>query len=134
MLEKLAYLQIRSGQARRLRFWVTANEDYAVGKMRFLYNNLSISLVDKTYEVGLHEYVFSLIANTFFIRTSNSRFFLFYKDGKIYAPKDPSRSVFNHWAKALLSGVRSSITSWQPKEGKEILKKWEKENRLRYKR
>ncbi len=134
MLEKLAYLQIRSGQARRLRFWVTANEDYAVGKMRFLYNNLSISLVDKTYEVGLHEYVFSLIANTFFIRTSNSRFFHFNKDGKIYAPKDPSRSVFNHWAKALLSGVRSSITSWQPKEGKEILKKWEKENRLRYKR
>lgn len=129
MLEKVAYLQIRSGLARRLHFWVTANEEYAVGKMHFMYNNLSISLVDKTYSVGVHEYIFSLIANTFFIRTSNSRFFLFYKDGKIFAPKDPSRSVFNHWAKALLSGVRSSITSWQPKEGKDIIKEWEKENR-----
>ncbi len=129
MLEKVAFLQIRSGRARRLRFWVSANEDYAVGKMRFLYNNLSISLVDQTYQVGLHEYILSLIANTFFIRTNNSRFFLFYKDGKIYAPRDPQRSVFNHWAKALLSGVRSSITSWQPRDGKNRLKAWEKQNK-----
>lgn len=135
MLEKVAFLKIRSGEARRLRFWVSANRNYAVGKMRFLYNNLSISLLNKTYKVGIHEYLLSLLANTFLIRRSNSRFFLFHKEGKIYARRDPARSVFNHWAKALLSGVRSSITHGQPKkEARQLIKKWEKENKKNLKK
>jgi hypothetical protein len=109
LLQNVAFVRIKSGTAKRIDFDIVANAEYAEGKMRFHYNNLEVSLLDrKTNKVGIEQRIISFVANTFLVNSDNPKF-LFVKRGKIYYERDEYKSIFNYWANTLLRGVISSI-------------------------
>jgi hypothetical protein len=110
MLEHVAFIQIKSGRNKLIRFNFNANDDYAVGEMKFYYDNLKISVLNKnTHQArGFGASFKSFFANTFIVHKRNPRL-LFLRDGDIYFERLQNKSVFNYWSKSLLSGVVSSI-------------------------
>lgn len=120
-LENTAFVQVKGGINKLLKFNVDANEDYAIGKMVFFYDNLKITILNEknTESKGLGNTIKSLFANTFVVNTRNPHF-IFVREGNIFYERDKSKSVFNYWAKSILSGVVSSIGATNNK--KEIKK------------
>ena len=121
-LENTAFVQIRDGMSKSLTFSFEGNEDYAVGEMRFYYDNLKLSVLNhETLQTkGLGVSMKSFFANTFVVNTRNPHF-LFVREGDIFHERDQSKSIFNYWGKAMLSGVVSSIGATNNK--KEIRQK-----------
>jgi len=120
MLENVVFVKIKSGIAKRVDFNVEANSYFARGRMKFLYNNLHVSLLDKeTLKKGLDERMGSFLANTFVLKSNNPRFFIPRK-GKIFYIRDTSRSIFHYWARISLVGLQSSA------ETKLLIKKTKK--------
>ncbi|MBT28846.1 MAG: hypothetical protein CMO01_04215 [Thalassobius sp.] len=110
MLENVAGLKVNSGMLRRLSFEVQADEEYADGIMRFYYKDLNVALLKrdaKPKKEGKIKSLLTMFANVL-VKSKNPRF-LFLKRGKIYAERDKSKSIFNYWAKTLLSGVKHSV-------------------------
>ena len=110
MLGPVAGVNIRSGYGEEIEFNFTANDRVATGDMRFRYDDLKISILNKkTHEAqGLGRGIKTFFANTFVVQKKNPRFF-FVKKGQIFYERDTSRAVFNYWGKALISGAVSSI-------------------------
>ncbi|RED97534.1 DUF748 domain-containing protein [Marinoscillum furvescens] len=109
-LEPTAFVKVRDGHNERITFTFEANEDYAVGKMKFYYDDLKIGVLSKeSYDTkGLGSSLKSFFANTFVVNTRNPHF-LFVRNGDIFHERNHNKSVFNYWAKSVLSGVISSI-------------------------
>jgi|GEM_PF-5341976 len=110
MLENVASLKVNSGNARRLTFEVQADEEYADGFMRFYYRDLNVALLKrdaKPKKSGKIKSLLTMFANVL-VKSKNPRF-LFVKRGRIYTERDKSKSIFNYWAKTLLSGVKHSV-------------------------
>lgn len=109
-LEHTAFVHIRDGNSKSVSFNFSADNDYAMGEMEFNYDNLKISVLNEdTYQTkGLGVSMKTFFANTFVVNSKNPNF-LFLRDGDIFYERDQSKSVFNYWGKALLSGVVSSI-------------------------
>ncbi len=124
MLEPNAFVTIKKGYNDILTMSANADDDVAIGEMRFEYDNLKVSLVNKnTFEnKGMGPVIGSFFANTFIINKSNPRLIIF-KDGQIYFERNKYRSIFNYWAKIFFSGVVSSIGA---KSNKKEIKKYEK--------
>jgi hypothetical protein len=131
LLENVAFVKIKKGVNNQAEFEFTANNDFARGKMKFYYKDLSIRLIDKqTLESsGFGESVASFIANTFIVRTDNPNKFLFYRMGDIYFMRDKQKSFFNYLAKSSLSGINSTIRGGS-EEKKEKRKKRKLEQEL----
>ena len=110
IMEKNVFLRIEKGYSKGLTFNIKANNEEAIGKMKFYYKNLKVSLLDKQTNKtsGLDESLASFFANTFVINSNNPRLFSL-KEGDIYFKRDKSKSLFNYWAKSFLSGIVSSI-------------------------
>ncbi|MEQ8580741.1 MAG: hypothetical protein RIC30_05760 [Marinoscillum sp.] len=121
-LENTAFVQIRDGMSKSVTFSFEGNEDYAVGEMRFYYDDLKLSVLNhETLQTkGLGVSMKSFFANTFVVNTRNPHF-LFVREGDIFHERDQSKSIFNYWGKAMLSGVVSSIGATNNK--KEIRQK-----------
>lgn len=110
MLENVASLKVNSGNARRLTFEVQADEEYADGFMRFYYRDLNVALLKrdaKPKKIGKIKGLLTMFANVL-VKSKNPRF-LFVKRGRIYNERDKRKSIFNYWAKTLLSGVKHSV-------------------------
>ncbi|MEM1135936.1 MAG: hypothetical protein AAGI07_08845, partial [Bacteroidota bacterium] len=110
MLENVAGLKVNSGGLRKLTFDVQADREYADGFMRFYYKNLNVALLKKDAKPkkqGKIKGLLTMFANVL-VKSKNPRF-LFLKRGKIYAERDKSKSIFNYWAKTILSGLKHSV-------------------------
>jgi hypothetical protein len=140
MIEPIAFLKIRNGDARKIVFKVDGNNDYATGIMRFYYKKLNISVLNK--EKHTNKGLISFIANTFVLNSSNPKYIFFLKRGKMYFKRDPSKSFVNYWVNILMSGLKTSIglkNKEKPPKGLRknafdlILDKFKVENRNRRK-
>ena len=100
ILEPVAYLKIRQGKTRSMRFKVSGNDKFATGIMRFKYKRLKVTVINKGFV--------SWLANTFLVIRNNPRR-LIVRKGRMFYRRDTTRSVFNYWANTLLSGVRHTI-------------------------
>lgn len=110
MMEHVAFVKIRSGVNNKMEFSVEANEDFALGEMKFFYEDLKISMISKKdeSEKGMGPALGSFFANAFIINSNNPRW-LFVRDGNIFYERNTNRSIFNYLSKSVLSGVVSSI-------------------------
>jgi hypothetical protein len=105
MLEKAGHLRVNSGTNKSVDFKFKANNNYAVGEMKFIYDDLNVTIMDnENRDEGFKTFV----ANAFVIHTKNPHF-LFLRKGDIYSERKLHKEVFNHWANSILSGVVSSI-------------------------
>jgi hypothetical protein len=111
LLENIAFLKVKKGQNKLVKFEFQANNDFARGNLNFIYKNLAIRLIDKKTlrDKGFGESVASFMANAFVVRSSNPKYGLFMREGKIFFLRDKHKSFFNYLAKATLSGVNSTI-------------------------
>ncbi|SMG17587.1 hypothetical protein SAMN05661096_00974 [Marivirga sericea] len=127
MLIPLGAIEIRSGANEEVNINFQGNEDYAEGLMEFRYNNLKINLLDReTYQSkGFGNNLKTIFANSFVVSSKNPRWFSL-QEGNIFFERIKSRSIFNLWAKALLSGAVSSIGI---NKSKEEAKAYYKENK-----
>lgn len=108
LLENTANVHVKSGVNKLVTFDYTANAAYSVGEMKFYYDHLKISIL-KNEENQVQESGFkSFFANTFVVKKKNPHL-LVVRLGNIFHERDPSKSIFNSWAKSLLSGVVTSI-------------------------
>ncbi len=105
MLEKAGHVRVNSGSCETVSFNFVANPDYAVGEMKFIYDDLNVTIMDNE---NRDEGFKSFVANAFVIHTRNPHF-LFLRKGDIYAERKKNKEVFNYWANSILSGVVSSI-------------------------
>ncbi len=110
MMVPMAAVEVRSGVSESVTFNFEGNDDYAKGTLDFKYNNLKVNILNgENYQAsGLSNSLLTFFANSFVVRGQNPNVFKF-NQGKIFFERDKSRSIFNYWAKSLLSGVVSSI-------------------------
>jgi len=124
LLENLYFVSIKDGRVNNINFTITANEDYAVGKLRMDYKDLKIELISKKKSDSLvveNRGLFSMVANSI-VRDSNpKRKFGTFKEGRIYFERNIYKPVFNYWSLAPLSGVKSTL-GFKSKQFKERLK------------
>jgi len=127
MLIPLGAVEVRTGFNEEVNINFKGNDDYAEGLMEFRYNNLKVDILDRdTYQSkGFGNNLKTIFANSFVISTRNPRWFKL-QEGNIFFERIKSRSIFNLWAKALLSGAVSSIGI---KKSKEEAKAYYKENK-----
>ena len=78
---------------------------------------MKIDVLDRdTYQSsGFANNLKTIVANSFVIQSKNPRWFKL-QNGDIFFKRDKSRSIFNYWAKSLLSGAVSSIGINKSKE------------------
>jgi hypothetical protein len=110
MLIPLGAIEVRSGYNEGVNINFKGNEDYAEGLMEFRYNNLKVDILDReTYQSkGFGNNLKTIFANSFVVSSKNPRWFNV-QEGNIFFERIKSRSIFNLWAKSLLSGAVSSI-------------------------
>ncbi|MCF6242383.1 MAG: hypothetical protein L3J74_13670 [Bacteroidales bacterium] len=127
LLENLYFVSIRDGIIDSLKFNISANDDYAVGDMKFVYHNLKFDIHNKkkTDSLIINKRGFvSMLANSI-VKNDNPK----HKGGRIkpariYYERDIYHSVFHYWAITALSGIKTTM-GFKSKELKERLK-WEK--------
>jgi|GEM_PF-5761916 hypothetical protein len=127
MLIPLGAIEVRSGYNEEVNINFKGNDDYAEGLMEFRYNNLKIDILDReTYQSkGFGNNLKTIFANSFVVSSKNPRWFKL-QEGNIFFERIKSRSIFNFWAKSLLSGAVSSIGI---NKSKEEAKAYYKENK-----
>ncbi len=127
LLENLYFVSIRDGVIDSLKFNISANDDYAVGDMKFVYHNLKFDIHNKkkTDSLIINKRGFvSMLANSI-VKNDNPK----HKGGRIkpariYYERDIYHSVFHYWSITALSGIKTTM-GFKSKELKERLK-WEK--------
>ncbi|MBX2841997.1 MAG: hypothetical protein KTR26_09495 [Flammeovirgaceae bacterium] len=118
MMVNAAGLKINSGDLKSLKFNIRADNEYADGMMRMYYKNLNVQVLKKQpKKEGKIKSFITMFANVV-VKSKNPRF-LFLKKGKIYQERDPRKSIFNYWAKSVLSGVKHSVGFSNEKPPKE---------------
>ncbi len=122
VLENLAFLKIHSGKLNSLQFTAKGNKDVATGQMDFLYDDLKIRIIDrKTLKQTFGDHMLAFFANTFVVKKNNPSV-LIPREGPMYFERDNRKSVFNYWAKLIMSGVKTSIGFEKNKTEKKIKK------------
>ncbi len=122
VLENLAFLRIHSGKLNSLQFSAKGNKDVATGQMDFLYDDLKIRIIDrKTLKQSFGDHMLAFFANTFVVKKNNPTV-LIPREGPMYFERDNRKSVFNYWAKLIMSGVKTSIGFEKNKTEKKIKK------------
>ncbi len=118
ILERNAFLYAH-GKINSLSFNFTANQNSSSGSVLFLYNDLSITLKDKTTDdtSGIKEKVLTKLANKIMIddnpvQDEPARI------GKISYQRDPEKMFFNYSLKSILSGIKPSVNKAAKKKKK----------------
>ncbi|GAA0891085.1 hypothetical protein GCM10009122_07640 [Fulvivirga kasyanovii] len=117
MLEDVAFVRIEKGHMNDLEFEFKYNLEKSNGTMKFAYEDLKINTLDKesNRSKGLGENIKSFIANTFVVKTNNTKNDSF-RIGSIEFKRNEKKSIFNYWWKSLLTGFRSSTGIKAPEE------------------
>lgn len=113
-----AFVKVRSGRVNGADWSFTADNEKAIGSMKFLYNDLKMDLLDeRTLEIASgRKKILTFVLNVFAVRTHNPRgFFNTTIASNIYFPRDKERFIFNYWWKASFSGLKGSVGLGQPK-------------------
>ncbi len=111
MTENNQNIRIESGDMKSIIFEGQANNDYAIGDMEFLYDNLKIKILKPDHdEIQQEKKFFSFLVNNV-IRKQNppkesSPPFI----ASMYFERDKEKGVINFLWKTLLSGVKTTIT------------------------
>ena len=106
--EPLGFVSIKSGVVNRMAFDMQLNEEYATGNVRFMYEDLKLSLLEKgspNDKKGLK----SWLANLLVVKDSNPIRTKSLRPGPIHYERDSTRSMFNYWWRALRSGLEVSM-------------------------
>ena len=125
ILEEAAYVSIASGRIKSITLNAEADNDYATGKMKFLYNDLKVSVIKRKNmkTSGLGPGLLSFFANTFVVKKNNPNARVFVRQGDMYYERDERKVVFDYLVKTALNGIISSIgASSNRKELKKIKK------------
>jgi hypothetical protein len=128
ILEETAYVSIVSGGIKSISLNAEADNTYATGKMRFLYNDLKVSTIKRKNmkTSGLGPGLMSFFANTFVVKKNNPNARVFVRTGDIYYERDERKVVFDYLVKTALSGVVSSIGA---RSNRKELKRIKKESK-----
>jgi len=111
ILEENAFLSVTSGKINTLNFSFSANNTKTTGNLKLLYQGLDFAVMNKqTGETtAIIEQVKSLIANLVVLE-SNQMPGEEVRLGVIEYERDPERFLFNYVVKALMTGMKTSIT------------------------
>jgi hypothetical protein len=108
--EKSAFIRLSSGRIDSMNFRFVADNTKATGNMIFCYHGLNLTVKNKHTNdtTALKEQVKSFIANAGII-DSNPKPGEPVREGVIDYKRDPERFIFNYCAKALMTGINSSL-------------------------
>lgn len=107
-IEPLAFTSIKSGIVNRMDFNMQLDEEYATGSVRFQYENLKLSLLQEG-EPDDKKGVKSWLANLLVVKDSNPVRTKPLRPGPISFEREPTKSMFNYWWRALRSGLEVSV-------------------------
>ena len=118
-----------------MNFNISANEDYAEGKMKFGYNNLKFDIRNKKKTDSLivaKRGLVSMAANSIVKDNNPRRKHGRLQEGRIYFERDIYHSIFHYWTLSAVSGIQSTMgfKSKQLKERLKLEKLSEKYNRI----
>ena len=118
-LEKSAFLRISSGKINAMDFSFSANNTKADGTMKVLYQELNLTFINKESgdSKALKDQIKSLIANIIIIK-SNPMPRKEIRQGIIEKERDPERFLFHYCAKAIMSGITTSLGVKSKKKNK----------------
>jgi hypothetical protein len=126
MLTKLVSAEITSGTLVKMVIAsVNADDDKAIGKMDFYYNDLTIKMSSKKPDgwSKIKSGMINLAANTY-VSNSNPKKNGTFTEGIIYFERDQHKSIFNFLWKSAFSGIKSTLNI--NKKEQKALKKAEK--------
>lgn len=109
MMEYSGHIRVKSGMVDSLSFVFNANGDHSTGRLKFLYHDLGIQLLDKTdTESDTKHRLLTFIAEKFIIEDQNPA------KGKtritdIHFQRDPYRMFFYYTWKSVQSGLMPAI-------------------------
>lgn len=116
----LTFIKINTGVSNSLYFNFYANNYGTKGEMRFLYENLSLQLLDKSaYKSGKEEekWLGSAFLNGLVARRENPMGSLL-RIGNIQSDRTAEKSMFNLWWQGIASGMSSTMINFK-KDSKE---------------
>lgn len=118
MLERNAFVYATSGKIDKMNFSFTANNTKATGKMNLLYHDLHLAVKNERTDdtTALNEKIVSIIANIK-VMDSNPLPGEEVRVGIIDFERNPEKFLFYYCAKAILSGIKSSVVK-NPKRKK----------------
>jgi hypothetical protein len=111
----LALIQAESGTINSIDLKVYANDDYAMGEMLMIYNNMKVAMLNKSLKKGI---LGSYFANAIIIRENPS--YLIPRKGPIYFERRKDRSMFNYWAEISILGMKTSLGLADRKTAKKV--------------
>ena len=111
ILEKSASITITSGKINSMNFSFSANNTKATGNLKLIYEGLNFSVMNKQTgsTKAIKEQVKSLIANIIVLE-SNPIPGKEVRQGIIEHERDPEKFIFGYFFRALMSGIKTSIT------------------------
>ncbi len=110
ILEPNANVSIKDGIINSMVFSFHANEFASKGKMKFVYHNLKIEILNKkTKKSGFFEKVKTFIAERIIIKENNPIGNEPVQTTEIYYNPDPTRFIFNYSWKSIFSGIKPAI-------------------------
>ena len=128
LLEALAFVSVESGTIKDLSLQAQGDNLYATGNMKFLYNDLKVSTINKKNlkTKGMGKVMKTFFANAFVVKKNNPGFKFFPRDGAMYYERDPQKIIIDYVTKTALSGVVSSIGA---RNARKDIKKMTKESK-----
>jgi hypothetical protein len=114
----LGMLQVNKGNIRKLEFDIQADQNIAKGKVNFMFNDLSVTLLKKKEgKTGLaKKALLSILANALVIYSDNPSSDGKFTSAKINFKREPTASFFSYIWKTLFQGVKFSVGVTPQKE------------------
>lgn len=112
ILKSNAFARTREGRILNADWSFEADDDEAIGKMTFLYEDLNLELLnERTLEKGKgKKSILTFVLNTFAVRSNNPRGYQRKPiNASIYQVRDKEKFIFNYWWKTTLSGIKGSL-------------------------
>ncbi|MEM6766526.1 MAG: hypothetical protein AAF655_16445 [Bacteroidota bacterium] len=128
ILEPIAFLTIKSGDIQKIDWDFEADNQSSSGKMRFHYNDLKVSLLNKKEgkKQGVAGFLGSSLANTFVVRRNNPTLRIM-RVGRIEFEREINKAFIVYWIKSVVSGLQSSVGLHKKDEKFRILKDTDKQ-------
>ena len=99
-------MEIQSGQIHELNFQATANNTIATGDMQFFFENADVVVAPQ--KDGFFNKLFTDIVEGIAIPEENLAHEK-HRLGRMYAERETSKSIFNHFWETLVTGMKSTI-------------------------
>lgn len=107
VLEPLAFVRIKEGHLKSLKFDFRADDIGAGGSLTAIYDDLSFRTLNKeTLEESTGNNILSYVTNAVAVRSSNSESDT--RTGEIDFEREKDRSMFTYWWKSLRTGIKST--------------------------